>query len=238
MTTPNREEHRIFAQHAHSHVPDPDSAQGLSQCAINLNIREDSIVREVIIGSNEPVRWAPERVKDKWESLVGRTWEGEHVADLQNAGLPPPAIGPFLRSATDGLAFPMTILWALEKLNDGDAWTKKATLTIHVSFICVWSCFGLRRSAHTGAWSHRRGAHASHATRRDTSQASSSEEAKCKWTHHLHSRSVSSELFSQLVLIGPGMETVEAEDGTPVDMDTCPRCSRRRRQRVQYHYAR
>ncbi|EKM51464.1 uncharacterized protein PHACADRAFT_166026 [Phanerochaete carnosa HHB-10118-sp] len=194
------EEHRIFAQHAHSHVPDPDSARGLSQCEVNFNIRQDSIVREVMGGSDEPVRWAPERVKRKWESLDGRTWEGEHAAELQDVGLPPLAVGPFLCSATDGLAFPMTILWALEKLNEGDAWTKKAILTIHV----------------LGA------------TQEELMRAMQFEEI-------LHRLPTVYKL--NLVLIGPEMKTVKAKDGTPVVMDTCPRCFRRGRQRVQYHYA-
>ena len=84
-------------------------------------------------GASEQARhWAPERVKPEWESLEGRTWEGEYASELQKVGLPPPAVGLFLRSATDGLAFPMTILWALEKINTSEAWIKKGTLTIHV----------------------------------------------------------------------------------------------------------
>lgn len=108
------------------------------------------------------MRWAPERVKDKWESLEGCTWDGEYAADLQQMGMPPAAVGPFLRSASDGLASPMTILWALEKLKKSDAWTNKHTLTIHVRLV-VSAAFILLLSLPIDDWSKPRGAHASYA---------------------------------------------------------------------------
>jgi mitochondrial splicing suppressor protein 51 len=47
--------------------------------------------------------------------------------------LPEEHLWPFVRGASEGLAMPMTILWALEYLNPNDtAWTQKETLEIHV----------------------------------------------------------------------------------------------------------
>ncbi|KAJ7849169.1 hypothetical protein B0H13DRAFT_2403143 [Mycena leptocephala] len=57
--------------------------------------------------------WTPGRLKSGWQSLTGLSWEGE--------------LGDQLRESRA-----MTILYALEKLNEDDGWTRKDTLTIHI----------------------------------------------------------------------------------------------------------
>ncbi|KAK7455903.1 hypothetical protein VKT23_010942 [Stygiomarasmius scandens] len=87
-----------------------------------------------------PFKWAPERAKAKWMPLEqggdGKTcWEKEFGSDLEQAmhGVRIPVIIPFLRAASIGLSMPMTILYALQKLNGEDeSWTKKDTLIIHI----------------------------------------------------------------------------------------------------------
>ena len=92
------------------------------------------VIRELLkIDHDGPKPWAPKRVKAQWESLEGRTWASEYRSELSG---PPEVVGPFLRNATDGLTYPLTILWGLEKLKKDDSWTRKDTLVIHVSF-CV-----------------------------------------------------------------------------------------------------
>ncbi|KAJ7628766.1 hypothetical protein FB45DRAFT_43973 [Roridomyces roridus] len=86
-------------------------------------------------GHRRRTLWVPARVKAAWTSLDGSTWEREFGDELYkyygiHAWLP---ITPWLCTVSDTLTMAMTILFALEKLNnDNDAWTRKQTLTIHV----------------------------------------------------------------------------------------------------------
>lgn len=80
-----------------------------------------------------PFTWVPERVCTAWTSLEGKTWSGEYAADLK-AGfrIQENTVPPFVRGASGPLSIPLTILWALEKLVDGTAWTHSKDLTVHV----------------------------------------------------------------------------------------------------------
>ena len=76
--------------------------------------------------------WAPKRTKSQWTSLQCVDWNDfEHEFRKDHTG---EVDRPQSRAATEGLAMPMTILWALENLNSDDPWTKKETLNIHVRF--------------------------------------------------------------------------------------------------------
>jgi len=106
-----------------------------------------------------PFKWAPERAKAKWMPLEqggdGKTcWEKEFGSDLEQAmhGARIPVIIPFLRAASIGLSMPMTILYALQKLNGEDeSWTKKDTLIIHVSLRLLLTQ-NFRRPCMTDTW--------------------------------------------------------------------------------------
>ncbi|KAJ6542138.1 hypothetical protein DFH09DRAFT_1322490 [Mycena vulgaris] len=53
--------------------------------------------------------------------------------DERTLGVPPSStVWRLLRAASDDLSMVMTILYGLEKLNDGDGWTRKHTLTVHI----------------------------------------------------------------------------------------------------------
>ncbi|KAJ8075507.1 hypothetical protein PM082_021137 [Marasmius tenuissimus] len=101
-------------------------------------------------------QWRPERHLSKWEPLKtgDKCWEEEFNASLQKevvASLGPVPPGSFLRSATQGLSMPMTILYALQQLKPLGRkeefitrhgpraerrflgiWTGKQSLTIHL----------------------------------------------------------------------------------------------------------
>lgn len=127
--------HREFARHVHENVPDPDSAEGLSQCAINAALRKDMVIRDLLnMDAEGSPPWAPERVKAKWEPLEDRTWASEYADAIPG---PPELTTTFMRNATDGLTYPQTILLALEKLNTDDEWTRKDTLSVHVRFLVL-----------------------------------------------------------------------------------------------------
>lgn len=134
-------DHWEAGKHDHTREPCEDGHDGLTQCQMHQEIRADIGFSEVLVGLESPsgsFQWAPERVKPAWESLSGGSWWGEFEADLVRLlDFPRPAVPAILRAASDGLSMPMTILSALENLNRDDQWTRRNTLTIHVSPIAV-----------------------------------------------------------------------------------------------------
>nr|GAT60082.1 predicted protein [Mycena chlorophos] len=146
------QEHWVAARALH-HAPCPDSPgqqeDMLSQCEINRLARGDAMLEAALAESHDNsgiFRWAPARIKQKWESVVvnesrgkekgSRTrWE-EEIAEEMRSSVNVPSerpMGPWVRMASDALAMPMTILWGLEVLNGSNKdWTKKHTLTVHL----------------------------------------------------------------------------------------------------------
>ncbi|KAK0184854.1 hypothetical protein F5146DRAFT_938103 [Armillaria mellea] len=123
------DEHWEAIRHIHQ---EQSSEEGPTQCHINQQVRADILFADFMSGMSVPFAWAPERVKDAWHTLEGATWESEYQEDVQHAfGADLPA-SVVVRAASNQLSMPMTILWALEHLNEGDAWTIKETLTIHI----------------------------------------------------------------------------------------------------------
>ncbi|KAG6906835.1 hypothetical protein DXG01_011768 [Tephrocybe rancida] len=112
-----------------------DGHDGLTQCHVNQEIRQDVAFANIMARENptSEFSWAPERAKPSWESLKGLTWETEYAAMVAKVFyIPDEAASPFVRAASVGLSMPMTILWALEHLNTDNEWTRKETLVIHV----------------------------------------------------------------------------------------------------------
>ncbi|KAJ7488976.1 hypothetical protein FB451DRAFT_1080414 [Mycena latifolia] len=118
-------------------APCEDVRDGISQCQLNRGVREHIKFVAFMadrLDPSEQLIWAPEGLKSGWQSLTGLSWEGE-LGDQLRESLSIPAahpITPWIRSASDSLSRAMTILYALEKLNDDDGWTRKDTLTIHI----------------------------------------------------------------------------------------------------------
>ena len=116
----------------HEHQSSTDFG-GQSQCALNQITFQDTKFAHLMSGANRgEFKWAPERTKPTWTSLKGLDWN-DFRADVE-LSWPPEIRAQVLRSATEGLSMPMTILWALENLNDNDSWTRKEILNIQVSF--------------------------------------------------------------------------------------------------------
>ncbi|KAJ7717515.1 hypothetical protein B0H14DRAFT_3011849 [Mycena olivaceomarginata] len=111
------------AAHALHHAPCEDARDGpLSQCEMNLEVRADL----------------------KFENMLAHSTREFGDEMRKSFGVPPfRPIAPWIRAASDALTMAMTILYGLEKLNGDDAWTRKCTLTVHVSRLCflfMW-CF-------------------------------------------------------------------------------------------------
>ncbi|KAG6826085.1 hypothetical protein H0H92_001167 [Tricholoma furcatifolium] len=130
------ESHWAAVEHHHIKEPCADGHDGLTQCHMNQEIRQDIAFTDIMAkASQASFNWAPERIKSAWESLRGSStnWEREYSAGLMSDfGIPAAAVTPFVRASSVGLSMPMTILWALEHLNQDDAWTRKKELSIHM----------------------------------------------------------------------------------------------------------
>ncbi|KAJ7464249.1 hypothetical protein B0H11DRAFT_1870609 [Mycena galericulata] len=118
-------------------APCEDVRDGMSQCQLNREVRQHIKFVARMADHLDPsgqLIWAPERLKSVWQSLTGLSWEGEFGDQLRESLSIPAAhpITPWIRLASDTLSRAMTILYALEKLNDDDGWTRRDTLTIHI----------------------------------------------------------------------------------------------------------
>ncbi|KAJ7696227.1 hypothetical protein B0H17DRAFT_1053977 [Mycena rosella] len=115
---------------------------GLPQCVLNQELLEDDEWNAKMLRL-EPLpqycaplhtyRWIPARVTAAWKSLKDVTWAGKFQSQLESDF--PTARGSssvWLRRMSDILCMPMTVLYALECLNDDLAWKRKDVLTIHV----------------------------------------------------------------------------------------------------------
>ncbi|KAJ7101498.1 hypothetical protein B0H15DRAFT_413126 [Mycena belliarum] len=118
---------------------DTPGAAARSHCALNREVRGDVLFAAAMAGAHHAsgeLLWAPERTERAWRSVAraGASWDEEFSADLRSS-VPVPAerpMAPWIRAASDNLTMPMTILYALERLKDDDAWTRKHTLTVHI----------------------------------------------------------------------------------------------------------
>ena len=130
-------------KHFHAGEPCIDGHDGLTQCQVNQEIRADISFANFMAGAKAGnFKWAPERVKSSWTSLNGIGWEEEFGQELAEFfSIPITSIGPWIRGASEALSLPMSILWALENLNEDDAWTRQDTLVVHVRLVIIITSF-------------------------------------------------------------------------------------------------
>ena len=126
--------HWKAVQHVHAGEPCEDGHDWLSQCQVNREIRADIGFANFMAGAEAGnFKWAPERVKPSWTSLKGISWEEEFGQEIARFfSIPVSSVGPWIRGASEALSMPLSILWALESLNEDDAWTRQDTLVVHV----------------------------------------------------------------------------------------------------------
>ncbi|TFK27227.1 hypothetical protein FA15DRAFT_217835 [Coprinopsis marcescibilis] len=218
-------EHQALVKNTHTGLIVQTTCGDLTQCEANQQAR-----RDVLITSLHPgMVWAPERVKSRWSSIIGRTWEEEFLSEIAR-GLGVPAKAEisvsFLRVASQHLSVPMTILSALDQLNGPDlSWTEKNQLRIHVGLLSMDGC---------GSPS-------------DVHQVIGAAELE------MHCAMVFEEILHRLprvkeleiVLYGPELSRIMAHGHKPlrIEMETCPDCRRKGRKRIHnyipkaYHQA-
>ncbi|KAJ7119992.1 hypothetical protein C8R46DRAFT_929313 [Mycena filopes] len=118
------------------HGPCEDAHDGLSHCDMNREVRLNIKLTTQLASAQNILgefKWAPRRLKASWSSLAGKNWEGEFGGDIRSTRLPDGhPVSSWVRAASEDLTMSMTILYALEELNDDDAWTRKHTLDIHI----------------------------------------------------------------------------------------------------------
>ncbi|KAJ7172900.1 hypothetical protein C8R43DRAFT_874009 [Mycena crocata] len=138
------ENHWTAAHVEHTQMACDGGHDGLSQCALNQEAAEDDAwaAKMLLRPQHLPeyaqplrtYRWIPVRLRDAgWASLKSVTWAKKFHAQLE-AHFPEAAEEPavWLRWMSDVLSMPMTVVYALECLNDTLDWTKKDVLTIHL----------------------------------------------------------------------------------------------------------
>ncbi|KAJ7443996.1 hypothetical protein FB451DRAFT_1568504 [Mycena latifolia] len=160
--------------------------------------------------------WAPDRVKSSWSSLVGTSWASE-FSDLMRSSVGVPdsrPMAPWIRAASDNLTLPMTILYALERLKDDDAWTKKHTLAIHVSSSFALITFKFDMQQILGA-------------------ATKEVQAAMMFEDILHCLPEIKTV--KLLLCGPGVPGARIPRVIP--METCPDCKNKSRKRIHEYVA-
>ncbi|KAG6884773.1 hypothetical protein C0993_008376 [Termitomyces sp. T159_Od127] len=126
--------HWDAVKHHHVKGACEDGYDGLTHCQMSQEIQEDVMFANMMAPASPlEFSWAPERIKPSWESLNNKSWDSEYASGIMEAfGLPAAMVGPFVRGASVALSMPMTIIYALERLNSDDQWTRKKTLNIHV----------------------------------------------------------------------------------------------------------
>lgn len=135
------DEHWKSASKVHREQPCEDGHDELTQCQMNQEIRANALFVEMMAGTKGgtnglPYNFAPDRVKPLWTSLGDSTWDREFSDEIQQqlelTSDSKFSVSSYVRAATETLSMPMTVLSALEQLDDSDKWTKKNTLVIHV----------------------------------------------------------------------------------------------------------
>ncbi|KAJ6548269.1 hypothetical protein B0H10DRAFT_1754065, partial [Mycena sp. CBHHK59/15] len=114
--------------------PCNDLRDSPSQCYMNKLAHGQSMIAASFLDASGHLVWFPDRVKPKWVSLEGQSWEGEFDDEIRKfPRMPQSTPSTFIMAAiSDTLTMPMTILYALSKLSDGDGWTRKQTLMVHI----------------------------------------------------------------------------------------------------------
>ncbi|KAJ7079531.1 hypothetical protein C8R44DRAFT_992599 [Mycena epipterygia] len=114
--------------------PCNDLRDSPSQCYMNKLACGQSMIAASFLDASGHLVWFPDRVKPKWVSLEGQSWEGEFDVEIRKfSRIPQSTPSTFIMAAiSDTLTMPMTILYALSKLRDGDGWTRKQTLMVHI----------------------------------------------------------------------------------------------------------
>ncbi|KAJ7864740.1 hypothetical protein B0H14DRAFT_2735153 [Mycena olivaceomarginata] len=114
--------------------PCNDLRDSPSQCYMNKLAHGQSMIAASLHDTSGHLVWFPDRVKHKWVSLEGQSWQGEFDDEIcKFSRMPQSTSSTFMMAAiSDTLTMPMTILYALSKLSDGDGWTQKQMLMVHI----------------------------------------------------------------------------------------------------------
>jgi len=140
MTFYCSDEHWQIVKDRHTILPCTDSIGGFSQCQLNQWLRENEAFS--IQTSNDPnpvgpgpFRWFPTMIKTLWTPLKDHHWfnlKGPYLTEMKPAATDIKDADVRFRAASEALSIPMTILYALEMLNEDISWTKNGTLHLHV----------------------------------------------------------------------------------------------------------
>jgi len=141
MTFYCSDEHWQIVKDRHTSLPCTDSIGGFSQCQLNQWLRENEAFSIQTSNDPDPVgpgpfRWFPAMIETLWTPLKDHHWfnlKGAYLTAMKPAATDMKDADVRFRAASEALSIPMTILYALEMLNEDISWTKNGTLHLHVS---------------------------------------------------------------------------------------------------------
>ncbi|KAJ7449673.1 hypothetical protein FB451DRAFT_751895 [Mycena latifolia] len=126
--------HRELCQQAHTVDPLYGGHDGLSECALNQEMREHLWCEDVL--NRRPGGWnyRPSVIHPAWKSIIRTNWRNEFMANIVEPSPEAALHGaePLFRVHTESLSPVMSSIYAFELLHKGSAWTKREKLTIHI----------------------------------------------------------------------------------------------------------
>ncbi|KAJ6591622.1 hypothetical protein DFH09DRAFT_1306346 [Mycena vulgaris] len=126
--------HRELCRKAHTVDPLYGGHDGLTECALNREMREHLWCEDML--NRKPGGWnyRPTIIQPAWKSIIRTNWRNEFMTSVIEPSPEAATHGaePLLRVHTESLSPVMSSIYAFELLHKGSAWTQREKLTIHI----------------------------------------------------------------------------------------------------------
>ncbi|KAJ7180630.1 hypothetical protein C8R46DRAFT_1070043 [Mycena filopes] len=128
------EAHREFCREFHTVKPLYGGHDGLTECALNKEMREHLWCEDVLNRTPGGWNYRPTIIQPAWKSIVRTNWDREFMESTIKPSPHAAVHGaePLLRVHSEGLSPVMSSIYAFESLYKGSAWTQRKKLTIHI----------------------------------------------------------------------------------------------------------
>ncbi|KAF9528730.1 hypothetical protein CPB83DRAFT_853654 [Crepidotus variabilis] len=136
------EPHWDLIKEVHISTPSQDSVGEFAQCQMNQWLRENEAFSIRVSNNPDPTdpgpfRWFPKRIEEAYTPLQKKNWWDIKEPYIQLMDLDEKSSQKDkdvrFRAVTEALSIPLSILFVMEVLNNGDDdWKRRTTLTIHI----------------------------------------------------------------------------------------------------------
>ncbi|KAJ7876786.1 hypothetical protein B0H13DRAFT_2347461 [Mycena leptocephala] len=126
--------HREIVRQAHTVDPLYGGHDGLTECALNKEMREHLWCEDMLNRKPRGWNYCPSIIQPAWKSIVRTNWAREFMDSVIK---PSPhtaehSAEALLRVHSESLSPVMSSIYAFESLYKGSAWTQRKKLTIHI----------------------------------------------------------------------------------------------------------